>query len=110
MKYWRPRSLRMSLTLWYTAAMVVILTAYAVSVWTFVSHGASKALDDRLQGDVRLVEEMADQNPDGTLIWYEGDDGSGEQEGPWLQVWSPAGQILIRSRAAERLPIDQSAA
>ena len=110
MKGWWPRNLRMSLTLWYTAAIMMILAVYAVSVFTVVSHNASKALDDRLRGDVRWVAEMADQNPDGSLVWFEGDDGSGEEDSPWLQVWSPAGQILLRSKAAERIPIGQSGA
>src|SRR6185436_21174549 len=100
MTFWRPRSLRLSLTLWYSAAMAVILVAYAASVFTFVNRSASKTLDDRLHGDVRWVAEMADQNPDGTLVWYEGDDGSGEDESPWLQVWDVNGDLLLRSRAA----------
>jgi heavy metal sensor kinase len=108
MTRWRPRTVRMTLTLWYAAAMVVTLAVYAVSVFTFVSHNSSKALDDRLHGDIRWVVEMADQNPDGSLVWFEGDDPSGEEESPWLQVWSPRGALLLRSNAAQRMPIDES--
>jgi heavy metal sensor kinase len=101
----------MSLTLWYAGASLAALTAYAVGVFAFVSHSASKALDDRLRSDVRWVAEMADQNADGTLVWYEGgDDGSGETDSPWLQVWSPEGQLLLRSHAAEWTSIDESRA
>ena len=108
MKPWWPRSVRTTLTLWYAAAMVVTLTAYAASVYTFVSHNTSKALDDRLHSDIRWVAEMAEQSPDGSLVWYEGDDASGEEDSPWLQVWSPTGDLLLRSNAAERIPIGQS--
>jgi heavy metal sensor kinase len=107
-EWWRQRRLRMSLTLWYAAAMVVILAAYAASVFTIVSHSEAKALDDRLRSDVRWVAEMAVRNPDGTLLWFEGDDGSGEDESPWLQVWSPNGELLMKSKTAERLPIKES--
>src|SRR6266542_5301698 len=110
MKPWRPRSVRTTLTLWYAAAMVVTLTAYAASVFTFVSHNTSKALDDRLHSDIRWVVEMAEQSPDGSLLWFEGDDASGEEDSPWLQVWSPAGELLLRSNAAKRIPIHQSEA
>jgi heavy metal sensor kinase len=109
-EWWRQRRLRMSLTLWYAAAMVVILAAYAASVFTIISHSEAKALDDKLRSDVRWVAEMAVQNPDGSLLWFEGDDGSGEDESPWLQVWSPGGELLLRSKAAERIPIAESAA
>jgi signal transduction histidine kinase len=51
---------------------------------------------------------MADQNPDGTLVWFEGDDGSGDDERPWLQVWSPSGRLLLRSQDAEVRPIPNS--
>jgi heavy metal sensor kinase len=108
MTMWRPRSVRTTLTLWYAAAMVVTLTAYAASVFTFVNHNTSKALDDRLHSDIRWVVEMADQNPDGSLVWFEGDDASGEEDSPWLQVWSPGGDLLLRSNAAQRIPISQS--
>src|SRR5229473_3351082 len=103
MTRWRPRSVRTTLTLWYAAAMVVTLAIYATSVFTFVTHNTSKALDDRLHGDIRWVVEMADQNPDGSLVWFEGDDASGDS--PWLQVWSPRGDLLLRSKAAQRMPI-----
>jgi heavy metal sensor kinase len=104
---WRA-SVRVSLTVWYVAAMVVVLAVYAAIVLAFVSHGASRALDDRLHENLRWVAEMADQNPDGTLVWFEGDDGSGDDERPWLQVWSPSGRLLLRSQDAEARPIPDS--
>jgi heavy metal sensor kinase len=108
MKAWRPQSVRTSLTLWYAAAMVVTLAAYAVTVYTFVGHNISEGIDERLHGDIRWVVEMAEQNPDGSLVWFEGDDASGEEDSPWLQVWSPAGELLLRSNSAQRIPIDDS--
>ena len=75
MSRWQ-RSVRVSLTLWYVGAMVVVLGVYADAVFTFVSANLSKALDDRVRGDFQWAAEMAEQRPDGTLSWFEGNDDS----------------------------------
>lgn len=107
MTAWRRRlNLRIKLTLWYVGAMVVVLGLYAASVYTVVGRSASLALDDRVYGDFQWAAEMADQRPDGTLTWFEGDD---EIDSPWLQVWSPTGQLLYRSVGAENHPLPASA-
>jgi heavy metal sensor kinase len=105
MSRWQ-RSLRVSLTLWYVGAMVVVLAVYAGAVFTFVSANLSRALDDRLRGDFQWAAEMAEQRPDGTLSWFEGHDNS--IESPWLQVWTESGQRLYRTGVAERNPIPEA--
>jgi signal transduction histidine kinase len=104
--WWRRRNVRVSLTLWYCGATVVVLALYAGSVFTVVSRNASRTLDDRLRGDLQWAAEMVEQRPDGSLTWFEGDPGDGKS--PWLQVWTPAGDLLYRSAFAERLPIPGS--
>ena len=100
-------SVRVTLALWYIAAMVVVLAVYAVIVFTFVSRSVSTALDDRLRDDFQWANEMAEQRPDGTLTWFDGDTGDG-QDSPWLQVWTPTGELLFRTMAAERSPLQES--
>lgn len=99
------RSVRVRLTLWYVAAMVVVLTVYAASVFTVVSTSVSQSLDDRLRGDFQWAAEMADQRPDGTLTWFE---GGVDDDTPWLQVWSPEGDLLYRTVGAELHPLSES--
>jgi heavy metal sensor kinase len=103
----RAISVRMSLALWYIAAMIVVLALYAAIVYAFVNRSVSTALDDRLRDDFQWANEMAEQRPDGTLTWFDGDTGDG-QDSPWLQVWSPAGQLLFKTMAAERSPLAES--
>jgi signal transduction histidine kinase len=105
-EWWRRRNVRLSLTLWYCGATVVVLALYAGSVFTIVSRNASKTLDDRLRSDLQWAAEMVEQRPDGSLTWFEGDPGDGNS--PWLQVWTQAGDLLYRSAFAERLPIPGS--
>jgi len=99
--------IRLRLTLWYAAAMVVVLAIYAGCLLWFVNQGASRSLDNRLRGDFRWAAEMAEQKPDGSLTWFEGATGD-DEESPWLQVWSPGGELLYRTAVAERQPIATS--
>lgn len=103
---WLQRSLRARLTLWHVAAMVLVLVVYAAAVFTLVRRNVSQALDDRLRSDFRWAAEMAEQRPDGTLTWFDGD--ARDENSPWLQVWSEDGQTLFRTAVATRLPVPAS--
>src|SRR5262245_31243408 len=96
----RPRSLRASLTLWHMSALLIVLLAYAVAVFAFVRRNLSAALDERLGDDLEWAAAMADQNPDGTLRWFD-EDPDGDHASPWLQVWSN-GRLIFRTAVAER--------
>jgi heavy metal sensor kinase len=98
------RGIRLTLTMWYVGAMVVVLVLYAACLLAFVNQGASRSLDNRLRGDFRWATEMAEQRPDGTLSWFEGSAGE-DEDLPWLQVWSPEGERLFRTAVAERQTI-----
>ena len=105
---WRlvPHTLRARLTTWHVVAMVAVLGVYVSVVLLLVTRNLSSALDARLRSDFRWAAEMAEQGPDGTLSWFEGDPWSADS--PWLQVWTPTGQLLYRTAVAGRLPIPDS--
>jgi len=50
-RWWRSHSVRLRLTMWYVAAMVVVLGVYVFGVYIFVSRNVSDSLDDRLRAD-----------------------------------------------------------
>ena len=101
----RSHSLRLRLTLWYVAAMVVVLGVYAALVFAFVRRNASEALDSRLRGDFQWASAMVDRTPEGGITWYE---DLSEEESPWLQVWSPNGILLYQNFEARRRPLAQA--
>ena len=103
---WVPHTVRARLTAWHVATMVVVLGVYVSVVLLLVRSNLSGALDARLRSDYRWAAEMAQQGPDGALSWFEGDPWSAD--GPWLQVWSPSGQLIYRTAVASRLPVPES--
>jgi len=108
-RWWRSHSVRVRLTLWYVAAMVVILGVYAAVVFAFVQRSASQTLDQQLRSDFSWAAAMVDQTPEGRITWYREEDTFGNEELPWLQVWSPDGRDLLFSNfEAQRRPIAES--
>jgi heavy metal sensor kinase len=104
----RPRGIRVSLTLWYVGAIVVVLAIYAATVFTFVTRNLSEALNDRLRSEVEWAVATADLNADQTLRWFE-DDRNGGMYSLWLQVRRPDGTMIFRTAVAERNPIRDDA-
>jgi heavy metal sensor kinase len=107
-RWWRSHSVRVRLTLWYVAAMVVVLAVYAALIFVFVSRNASAALNSRLRGDFQWASAMIDQTPEGGITWYEVEELT-EEERPWLQVWSVDGQRLYQNFEAQRRPLAAAA-
>jgi heavy metal sensor kinase len=105
-----PLGVRARLTLWYVAAMVVVLTVYAAGVFGFVSRSVSSGLDARIRGDFMWAAEMWEQRSDGTLTWFDAEDILQDEDNPWLQVWSPSGDLLFQTAVARRNPLRESAA
>jgi heavy metal sensor kinase len=103
MRWLRPRSVRVRLTLWYAGAMMVVLAVYATAVLIVVRESASQVLDERLHDDFDWASDMLAQRPDGTIGEYE---EYGEGDSPWLQVWSLSdGELLYTTPAARRSPV-----
>ncbi|HLB43861.1 MAG TPA: ATP-binding protein, partial [Candidatus Limnocylindrales bacterium] len=78
--------MRVSLTLWNVAAMIVVMAVYAAGVFMFVGRYASNALDQELRYDAQWASAMADKQADGSLHWFDDEANFGE-DSPWLRVW-----------------------
>src|SRR5882762_6856705 len=114
MSWWHSHSVRLSLTLWNVAAMIVVIAVYAAGVFVFVSGNASRGLDSDIRGDSQWASAMADTGPNGALKWFDDPLNFGE-DSPWLQVWcndpggcgpgQNAGDIIFRTLKATRNPI-----
>ena len=103
----RLRTVRARLTLLHVAAMLAVLVVYAAAVYLLVRFNVSNALDERIRGDFSWATSMAEQQTDGTLVWWDGDENF---ESPWLQVWNQEGQPVFRTTTAKRVPVPASEA
>jgi heavy metal sensor kinase len=105
MKSWRrPSSLRVRLTLWYTGAMVLVLAVYAASVYAFVRSSVSQTLDEKLKSDFQWPIGMLQTLPNGDISFNE-QEGETDSSTPWLQVWSPSGELKLNTFRAKQNPI-----
>jgi len=98
MRWWRHRSIRVRLTLWYAAALSAALALYAGGVFAFLRHSLSGDLDRGLYDDREVAEQMLERTPAGAVGWRaepEDDDDDDEvAAGRWLEVRSPEGTLL----------------
>ena len=107
-RWWRSHTLRVRLTLWYVAAMVVVLGVYVVAVYAFLQRDMLGALDEQLRRDLGWAGATVDYTAEGGFEWTDPEVVVGG-DAPWVQVWSSDGaQLLVSSAEARRRPIPHS--
>jgi heavy metal sensor kinase len=97
--WWRRRSFKLRLTLWYAAVISVVLTAFAIAVYEIVEHRMAGELDRQLRIDFDIVEAQLDIDDEGRIQW--GVQGAHGDEGfarlfAWFELWSEDGVLLLR--------------
>src|SRR5437870_7841300 len=93
--WWRHRSIRVRLTLWYAAVLSAVLALYAGGVFAFLRHSLSEDLDGGLRDDREVAEQMLERTPAGGVGWRaEPDDDDEAVADRWLEVRSPEGTLL----------------
>ena len=107
--WWRSHSVRVRLTLWFVATMVVVLAVYAAAVSTVVRRTASQALDQQIRRDFQWVAATVYLSPDGTFGWSAPEEIVAEEDPLWVQVWgADGGALLFQNSEAERRPVPES--
>jgi heavy metal sensor kinase len=91
----RRPTVRLTLTLWYSTALVCMLVAYAAAVCIFLERGLWQQLDVALHEDVENVA---------TLVQTGGEDPLANEDG-WAEVWTAAGQCVYQTGKAARVPL-----
>jgi heavy metal sensor kinase len=101
----------MRLTVWYVAAMMVVLGVYVFGVYSVVSRGVLDALDQQLRRDFQWVAASVFQVETGAFDWNEPEALVAEEGLPWVRVWSADGAtVLFQNSEAERRDIPQAQA
>ena len=99
----RPLSVRVRLTLWYVGAIAVVLAVYAGFVFTSVRSSLSKNLDDRLHAEFEYPAMMLEITSAGAIA--PADATAEDSNSPWLQIWSPKGELLYQTWRARIYPV-----
>ena len=97
--WWKRRSFKLRLTLWYAGAITLVLALFAVAVYEVVEHRLAAELDRQLRIDFDWVEAQLDVDTDGKLVWLvrgAHGDGGFARLSAWFEVWSENGELLIR--------------
>ena len=107
--WWRSHSVRVRLTLWYLAAMVVVLGVYAAAIFAFVSRNASAELDQQLRRDFTWAYAGLYQDDFGVYMLSEPERIDPNFPLPWTQVWrGDRSRLLIRNPEATVRPVPES--
>ena len=109
-RWWRSHTVRVRLTLWYVAAMILVLGAYISVVFAFVSRNNLQNLDQQLRRDFQWAAATIDIDASGRVIPpTEPPLITGEEELPWVQLWTGDGRLLLyQSNEAQRRRVPDS--
>jgi signal transduction histidine kinase len=90
--------------------MVLVLGAYISVVYAFVSRNNLQNLDQQLRRDFQWAAATVDVDPGGHVIPpAEPQLITGEEELPWVQVWTGDGRLLLfQSNEAQRRRVPDS--
>ena len=67
--WWRGRSFKARLAIWYAASICVVLAIFAGITFEIVEHRLAAELDRQLRIDFDIVEAQLDARPDGSFAW-----------------------------------------
>jgi len=97
--WWKRRTLKLRLTLWYAAATAVVLAVFAWVAYEVVEHRLGAELDRQLRIDFDVIEAQLDKDAGGQIRWLvrgaHGDEGYARLSA-WFEVWSEDKQLLFR--------------
>src|SRR5437870_1341723 len=109
--WWKRRTLKLRLTLWYAAATAVVLGVFAWVAYEVVEHRLGAELDRQLRIDFDVIEAQLDKDAAGKIRWLvqgaHGDEGVARLSA-WFEVWSEDKQLLFRHWPVREADITKS--
>ena len=97
--WWRHRSFKARLAIWYAATLCIVLGAFAAIAYETVEHRLAAELDRQLRIDFDIVEAQLAVDERGDFRWpvrgAHGDEGFARLFA-WFEVWSESGELRMR--------------
>ena len=110
-QWWRSRTIRFRLAVWYGVGGTVLLAAFSATLYYYVSKRMAEPLGQHLRADMEEVKRRLQVRSDGTVLWddREARDRSRWTAGyPWFELWDENNKLVRRfwpfsgSRVAEQ--------
>jgi heavy metal sensor kinase len=108
MRWWRRRSIRTRLTLWYAAVLLLLLGGFSGAVFVALERALSRNLDSNVEQRAEAL--LATLEPQGNLVLpgsgpgADDDDDEGQDEEPWARTWDLGGSVVSAIGASSELP------
>ena len=65
--WWKPRTLRFRLALWYSLGGTVLLAAFSATLYGFVAQRLAAPLNQPLRADLAIIQERMRVEPAGRI-------------------------------------------
>lgn len=102
---WSTASIRARLTVWYAAALALMMVVYAAATFAAVRHEFYEQFDDQLHEDFETAEGFLTPTSDGHITWSgDGRHDPDNDEDRGSDVWLATGEQVYRSGASASLP------
>ncbi len=95
--WWRRRSLRFRLAVWYALGGTLLLTVFSATLYGFVARRL--ALSPPLRQDLAEIQARLTVTPEGTIRWDGTEvvaDAPWEAGHPWFELWDAEGRLVRR--------------
>jgi heavy metal sensor kinase len=97
--WWRHRSFKARLAIWYAATLCIVLGVFAAITFEIVEHRLATEIDRQLRIDFDIVEAQLAVDERGDFKWpvrgAHGDEGYARLFA-WFEVWSEDGDLRLR--------------
>ena len=97
--WWRRRTLRFRLALWYAVVGTLLFAAFSATLYVYVARTMARPLSQELRRDLAVVQKRLSVQPDGRLRWDGAelpDDAKWEPSNPWFELWDERGRLVRR--------------
>lgn len=98
-EWWRRRTLRFRLALWYAVGSTVLLAVFSATLYLYVSSRMGVPLDHQLRRDLADITSRLQIRPENRVLW----DGrptdersEWHTEDPWFELWDERGHLVRR--------------
>lgn len=97
--WWRQRTLRFRLALWYALGGTLLLTAFSATVYGFVAARMARPLAYHLRRDLETIQRRLKVGPGGDIRWDGAElppDARWDPRNPWFELWDDQGRLIRR--------------